>query len=608
VREFTHPGTVHVDPTTNLTEIIFVHATENPDRVVFSRRVGGEFEPITSKEFATAVRGIAAGLIAGGVQPGDRIALMSRTRFEWTLCDYAIWSAGAVTVPIYETSSQEQVAWILEDSGAVLALVETEEYVAAVAAASEHTPQLRGTFCIDSGGLDKLTAAGGDISDEALEERRRAVGTGDLATVIYTSGTTGRPKGCELTHGNLVFEIAATTQSMPEVFTDDAATLLFLPLAHVLARVIQCVCVHRQVRLGYSPSVKDLVEDLGTFQPTFILSVPRVFEKIYNTARQTAHGTGGGGRLDQVGGTVKGAIFDAAESTAIAYSEALERGNVSTILGAKHALFDRLVYSKVRERLGGRTTASVSGGAPLGARLGHFFRGIGLTIYEGYGLTESTAAATVNVPGALKIGTVGRPITGTTVRIADDGEILLGGGNIFGAYWQNEQATQDALVDGFLRTGDLGELDDEGFLRITGRKKEIIVTAGGKNVAPAVLEDRLRAHPLVSQCIVVGDQRPFIGALITLDPDELRTWNAAHGKPDSCGAEDLVDDPALHADLQKAVDSANQAVSKAESIRNFLVLPVDFTQENGCLTPSLKVKRNVVMGKFSASVEALYTR
>jgi long-chain acyl-CoA synthetase len=573
--------------------MVFSHAELYPDEVIFSRKVANEWEPVTTKDFAASVRSVAAGLVAAGVQPGERVALMSRTRYEWTLCDYAIWTAGAVTVPIYETSSAEQVAWILSDSGAVLAIVESAKHRELVAQAAD-TSSVRTVFEIEAGGIDELVTQGNDVADNEIESRRTASTADDIATLIYTSGTTGRPKGCELSHGNLLFELQSTAEGLGPLFVPGSSTLLFLPLAHVLARVIQCGCVYNRIRMGHAPDIKNLLPDLATFQPTFILSVPRVFEKVYNTAKQKARDDG------------KGRIFDLAESTAVAYSEALDRGGASLLLRARHMLFDKLVYSKLRAALGGHTRYAVSGGAPLGARLGHFYRGIGLSILEGYGLTETSAAATLNLPSAMKIGTVGRPIPGASIRIAEDGEVLLKGGHIFIGYWQNEEATADSLHDGYFRTGDIGELDAGGYLTITGRKKELIVTAGGKNVAPAVLEDRLRAHPLISQCMVVGDKRPFIGALITLDEEALPAWNRAHGKPETTTAADLIDDPDLHADLQKAVDDANEAVSKAEAIRKFVILPIEFTEENGALTPSLKVKRNVVLDRFGEDVESIY--
>jgi long-chain acyl-CoA synthetase len=440
-----------------------------------------------------------------------------------------------------------------------------------------------------------LTRLGADVSDAELESRRTTAVPGDLATIIYTSGTTGRPKGCMLTHGNFMTELGVAVEELDELFADGAATLLFLPLAHVFARIIQIGAVKRRVRLGHSAQVQTLVRDLGDFQPTFVLAVPRIFEKIFNTASQKATAEG------------RGRLFDRAAEVAIAWSRGGEAGSPSLAVRAQHAVFSRVVYGRIRSALGGRCVYAVSGGAPLGERLGHFYRGIGLVVLEGYGLTETTAALTVNAPGAVKIGTVGRPLPGTTVRVADDGELLFHGGQVFVGYWGDDEATAQVLEDGWFHTGDLGEIDDEGFVRITGRKKEILVTAGGKNVAPAVLEDRLRAHPLVDQCMVVGDGRPFIGALVTLDREALAAWAEQHGK--NRGADDLagmVDDPELRVAIDEAVDDANKAVSKAEAIRKYAVLPVEWTEEGGQLTPSLKLKRDVVMREHREDVAGLY--
>jgi long-chain acyl-CoA synthetase len=593
LKEYSTPQVLEVPPEASLLDAVANRAQGSPDAVVFTRRVDGRWAPVTAKEFATEVSSLAAGLVASGVQVGDRVGLMSKTRYEWTLCDYAIWTAGGVTVPIYETSSAEQVQWNLGDSGAVAVILESAGHASTFDEVRGQLPDLKSTWQIDVGGLDELVAAGRDVPAADLESRRAGLGTDSLATIIYTSGTTGRPKGCELTHGNLLGTGRSASKVLPELFNPDGATLLFLPLAHVFARLIQVACVETGARMGHTADIKNLLPDFAAFQPTFILSVPRVFEKVYNTAKQKAHADG------------KGAIFDRAEATAIAYSEALDKGSPGLLLTLQHRLFDKLVYSKLRAALGGKVAWAVSGGAPLGARLGHFFRGIGVTILEGYGLTETTAAGTVNTPAQLKIGTVGRPSPGVTVRIADDGEILMSGEHIYRGYWHNDAATSEAMGDGWFHSGDIGEIDDNGFVRITGRKKELIVTAGGKNVAPAVLEDRLRAHPLVSQCMVVGDQKPYIACLVTLDAEAVAPWAAAKGKPTDVAS--LVDDADLLAEIQAGVDEANKAVSKAEAIRKFAVLPVDWTEEGGQMTPSLKLKRSVVMKEFAAQVEALYS-
>ncbi|MGZ4450591.1 MAG: AMP-dependent synthetase/ligase, partial [Nocardioides sp.] len=592
MREFSTPLTIEVPSTGNLTDDVVTNAREAADAVVFSRNRGQGWEDVTSAAFLAEVSAVAKGLVAAGIEPGDRVALISKTRYEWTLLDYAIWFAGAVTVPIYETSSAEQVAWILQDSGARAVVTETPDHTARVSEVRGDLEQLNHVWSIGDNAVEVLTSLGDDVSDEELEKRRTTATPLDLATLIYTSGTTGRPKGCMLTHGNFMFELGVAVDELERLFsTDGASTLLFLPLAHVFARIIQVGCVKSRVRLGHSADIKNLVADLGEFKPTFILAVPRVFEKVFNTASQKATADG------------RGKIFDRAAETAIAYSRGLDKGRPSLAVRAQHALFSRLVYGKLREALGGRCEYAVSGGAPLGDRLGHFYRGIGLVVLEGYGLTETTAALTANLPDATKIGTVGRPLPGTAVRVADDGELLFRGGQVFAGYWQNEQASSEALErDGWFHTGDVGEVDDEGFVRITGRKKEIIVTAGGKNVAPAVLEDRLRAHALVDQCIVVGDGQPFIGALITLDLDSLPAWAASHGK--SGDVADLVDDPDLRAEIESAVEDANTAVSKAESIRKFTILPGQWTEEGGQLTPSLKLKRNVVMRELRDEVAA----
>ena len=505
MREYSTPLVTTIPATGNLTDDVVTNGTRHADEVVFSRHDGSEWIDVTAGEFLTQVRAVAKGIVASGVEPGDRVALISRTRYEWTLLDYAIWFAGAVTVPIYETSAAEQIAWILKDSGARAVVAEGAVHVTRIAEVRSELEELRHVWSLDDNGVDVLTRIGADVSDEALETRRTASTPLDLATLIYTSGTTGRPKGCMLTHGNFMFELGVGTEELDELFGEGASTLLFLPLAHVFARIIQIGSVKRRVRLGHTSDVLHLVDRLGEFQPSFILAVPRVFEKVFNTASQRATADG------------RGPLFDRAARTAMEWSRAQDRGRVPMRIRAQHTLFSRIVYPRLLAALGGRCRYAVSGGAPLGDRLGHFYRGIGLTVLEGYGLTETTAALTVNLPDAHKVGTVGRPLPGTTVRVAEDGELMFTGGQVFAGYWANEAATREALEsDGWFHTGDVGEVDDEGFVKITGRKKEILVTAGGKNVSPAVLEDRVRAHALVSQCLVVGDGQPFIGALVTL--------------------------------------------------------------------------------------------
>ncbi len=595
MREYAVPALHEMPQSGSTSDFLVDIARSSPTKAIMSRRAGGEWQDVTAQELLAEVSAAAKGLIASGVGPGDRVGLMAKTRYEWTLLDFAIWFAGAVTVPIYETSSAEQVEWILRDAEGVACIVETAEHAALVAGVRATLPSLREVWQIEGGAVDALSGAGIGVTDDALEDRRRQVTPDDLATIIYTSGTMGRPKGCELTHGSFVFQIKNIADMLPELFrTEGAATLLFLPLAHVFARAIQVICVYSGVRLAHTADVKNVLDDFATFRPTFILAVPRVFEKVYNRAEQKAQAAG------------KGKIFHAAADTAVAYSEALDKGGPGIALRLRHALFDRLVYGKLRAALGGRTRHAVSGGAPLGPRLGHFFRGIGLTVIEGYGLTETTAPATANRAASVKMGTVGQPVPGTAIRVADDGEVLVKGPILFRGYFRNPDATSEAVTpDGWFHTGDLGELDDEGFLRIVGRKKELIVTAAGKNVAPSVLEDRLRAHPLVSQCIVVGDARPYIACLVTLDEEALPAWLEARGK-ERRPVTDVVEDPDIVAEVQSAVDEANKAVSRAEAIRKFQILPVDFTEAGGHLTPKQSLKRAIVLKEFAKEVDALY--
>lgn len=594
--ELSTPAVALQGETQNLAGLPVRNARSQPGRVVASRRVGDRWEDVTAHMFAAEVEALAKGLIAAGIEAGDRVGIMSRTRYEWTLLDFAIWTAGAVPVPIYDTSSPHQIAWIAQDSGMRGLVVETIEHARALAEVRDDLSALREVWQIDSGGLDDLVAAGLEVTDEALATRRESRVRSDTATIIYTSGTTGRPKGCELTHDNFLALSENTIPQLPEVVgAPGASTLLFLPLAHVLARLIQVLCVDAMVRIGHAPSIATLMDDLKSFSPTFLLVVPRVFEKIYNVTDQRSAAEG------------KGRIFRRAAKVAITYGRALDDGRPSVWLRAQHRLYDALVYSKLRQAMGGKVSWAVCGGAPLGERLGHFYRGVGVHVLEGYGLTETTAPVSVNLPSKTRIGTVGPPLPGTSVRIAEDGEVLVKGVGVFTRYHDNPDASGEAFTpDGWFRTGDVGAVAD-GFLRITGRKKEIIVTAGGKNVAPAPLEDVVRAHPLVSQCVVVGDQRPFVGALLTIDEEMLPTWAKAHGRHGLTPQTALTDDY-VHQHLQKAIDTANRHVSKAESIRAFTVLPTDLTEATGHLTPSLKVKREAVAADFAAEIEGLYTR
>ena len=596
MNEISIPPLVPAATAGNLTNLIAERAWFEPERIIMSRPLGEGWQPVTAREVEEEIRATAKGLIAAGVQIGDRVAIMARTRYEWTILDFATWFAGAVVVPIYDTSSAEQIDWILNDSHSVAIIVETPALAELVKTVQpSHT---RHMWTMTEDVLTVLREAGKHIGDDEIDRRRNATTPASLATLIYTSGTTGKPKGVQLTHSNFLSECGNVVQGASELFLKPGgSTLLFLPVAHVFGRMVQIGAISSGLHMAHcSDPVGRLPMDLASFKPTFVLAVPRIFEKIYNGAEAKAEAAG------------KGDIFRKAAAVAIAYSEALDKKKVSPILKLKHGLFDKLVYSKIRAGMGGRVEAAISGGAPLGARLGHFYRGAGVTVLEGYGLTETTAGATLNLVGAQRVGSVGRPIPGTSVKIAEDGEVLLRGPIVMEGYWQN-QAANDEVFDSerWFKSGDLGKLDEDGFLYIVGRKKELIVTAGGKNVAPAVLEDRLRAHPLVSQCMVVGDNQPFIAALVTLDPDALKAW-VANNKKDGASIGDLVNDPDLIAVVQTAVDEANKAVSKAESIRKFTLLSTDFTIAGGHLTAKLSVKRHVVAKEFAKEIDALFAK
>ncbi|MFJ4287596.1 AMP-dependent synthetase/ligase [Paenarthrobacter nicotinovorans] len=599
MREISVPPLVNISPETNITDLVLREAGKASNPPLFSKLdSSGQWKDIRATEFLEDVRALAKGLIASGVGQGDRVGIMSRTRYEWSLVDFAIWFAGAVSVPIYETSSPSQVAWNLGDSGAVAAFGESahHEDIIRQAVVAEDIASVANVWQLEGAGLDALRAAGAGVPDDELESRRSAAGLRDVATIIYTSGTTGRPKGCELTHGNFVELSENARASLPEIINESGKTIMFLPLAHVFARFISVLAVAGGVQVAHTPDIKNLLGDLQSFQPTFILAVPRVFEKVYNSALTKAEDGG------------KGAIFHRAVDTAIAYSKARQDGRLGLGLKIKHAVFDKLVYGKLRAAMGGHVAHAVSGGGPLGERLGHFFQGIGLQILEGYGLTETTAPISVNTPSMIRIGTVGAPLPGNSVKIADDGEILAKGVCVMRGYYKRPDLTEETFTeDGWFRTGDIGELDSNGFLKITGRKKEIIVTAGGKNVVPALLEDQIRSDALVSQVLVVGDNRPFIGALVTLDEEALPGWLERHGLPSSTTLEEASGHAVVKAAVQELISKANQSVSQAEAIKSFRVVPADFTEASGHLTPSLKVKRAQVMKDFDAVIEEMYS-
>ncbi|MGW9116642.1 AMP-dependent synthetase/ligase [Streptomyces sp. NPDC055663] len=589
-----------------LADVVFDHAEDDPDRVALGRKdASGQWRDVTAAAFRDEVLALAKGLIAHGVRFGDRVALMSRTRYEWTLFDLALWTVGAQSVPVYPTSSAEQVRWMLHDAEVSAVLVEHEDHAMTIASVIDRLPGLKRLWQLDAGAVSELVEAGVDVEDEVVHRHRRAVTPDSVATVIYTSGTTGRPKGCVLTHANFMFETDTMVARWRSVFRsrpgDEAATLLFLPLAHVFGRMVEVAAIRGRVRLGHQPemSAKALMPDLMSFRPTFILAVPYIFEKVYDAARRKAEAEG------RIG------PFDKAVDIAVKYAEALEARAFGTGPGPsaglrmQHQFFDKVVYKKVRDAMGGRIRHAMSGGSGMERRLGLFFGGAGVTVYEGYGLTESTAAATANPPERTRYGTVGLPIPGTTVHIAEDGEVWLHGGNVFGGYLGDPKATDAVLREGWLATGDLGSLDEDGYLTITGRKKEILVTSGGKSVSPAGLEERVRAHPLISQCIVVGNDRPYIAALVTVDQEAVDHWLTMQGRA-PLKPEELVRDPDLETEVRRAVVAANTAVSQAESIRTFRILAHPFSEEHGLLTPSLKLKRRAIETAYAAEVDALY--
>ena len=596
MNEISVPALVEVPANGNLTQYISERASLEPNRITMSRPLGDGWQPVTAREVEQEIRSVAKGLVASGINAGDRVAIMARTRYEWTILDFAIWYAGGCVVPIYETSSAEQIDWILNDSGSVGIIAETPTHRELVETVKpSHTKHV---WTMTEDILGALSLAGAQISDAEIDKRRNSLTAEDVATLIYTSGTTGKPKGVVLTHGNFISECGNVVEGASDLFLrPGGSTLLFLPVAHVFGRMVQIGSIRAGLHLAHcSDPVGRLPKDLASFKPTFVLAVPRIFEKIYNGAEAKAEAAG------------KGKIFRKAADVAIAYSQAVDSGKMSPVLKLKHGLFDKLVFSKIRHGMGGRVEAAISGGAPLGERLGHFYRGAGVTILEGYGLTETTAGATLNLTKHLRVGSVGRPIPGTSVKIAEDGEVLIKGPIVMRGYWQNDKANEEVFTsDRWFRSGDLGKLDDQGYLYIVGRKKELIVTAGGKNVAPAVLEDRLRAHPLVSQCIVLGDNQPFIAALITIDQDMLKGWVATN-KKEGASMQDLANDPDLITVIQTAVDEANKAVSKAESIRKFTILPTDFTIAGGHLTAKLSLKRHVINQEFASVIAQLFAK
>jgi len=595
VNETALAAIVKHDPNATVSDLLEVRFHETPQHELFSvPRKDGGWDHVTTADFRARVIALAKGFATAGLKPGDKVGIMCKVRFEWTLIDMAIAYAGAILVPVYETSSPSQIAYVLADSGATSMIIETAEMFSRFDEIRSDVPAVGSVWRLDLGDLEKLVASGVDITDKEIERRRNLAKGSDIATLLYTSGSTGSPKGCVITHSNFVDTIRNSAKEMSMVVNTEASTLLFITAAHIFARVVSMLAIHSGVRVGHQADTKLLLPSLQSFRPTFLLAVPRVFEKVYNSAEQKAEAGG------------KGSIFRLATATAIAYSKALDAGRVPLGLRVRFAVLDRLVLSKLRAAMGGRVVYAVSGSAPLGLRLGHYYRALGMKILEGYGLTETTAPVTINVPQKFKIGSVGPVLPGISVRIAKDGEVLVKGVNVFAGYWNNKKATAESFVNGWYKTGDVGALDDDGYLWITGRIKEIIVTAGGKNVAPATLEDPIRANPLIGQCVVVGDKKPFIAALITLDSEMLGPWLRNNKFDPDMAVEEARNHPAVLAEVQRAIDQANSKVSRAESIRKFVILSAEFTEDSGHLTPKMSIKRHVIVADFSAEIEELY--
>lgn len=596
MKSYELPSLIESPSHENITDLLLQRVSATPDIALFGvEDAPGVWREVSAQAFLEQVQDLARGFMASGIKPGDSVAIMSRTRYEWALIDFALWFAGAVSVPIYETSAPAQIEWVLADSNSVALIVETSDHQARFEKIKEGTPAIKQVWRLDDDSLFKLVGLGKNVSLEEVEKARGSRGLDDLATIIYTSGTTGKPKGCELLHRGFVDLCRNSKLELPEVVKEGQATLLFLPLAHVYARFISILCVHGGIRVGHQPDTKTVAAGMQSFKPHFLLAVPRVFEKVYNSAEQKAEAGG------------KGNIFRKAVQVAIDFSRALDsKKGPSISLKLQHKFFDTLVYKKLRAAMGGNVKYAVSGGAPLGDRLGHFFRAIGLVVLEGYGLTETSAPAMIGRPTDAQIGKVGRVLPGCAVKIDDDGEILLKGSNVLRGYWKNPEATKAAIQDGWFRTGDIGELDEQGFITITGRKKELIVTAGGKNVAPTSLEDPLRASPIIAQAVVIGDQRPFVAALLSLDTEMLPIWLANKGQKSDLTLTQAAQNPVVLSELQRKVDEVNEGVSNAEAIKKFAVIESELTEESGHLTPSMKIKREIVTRDFAPIIDEIY--
>lgn len=593
-KEISKPTLVETTNEENIFSILEGRAERTPDdSVVEYKNAAGNWDSFTAEQFVAEVTALAKGLLARGVKKGDSVAILSHTRWEWTALDMAILSIGALTVPIYETNSAAQVKTIFNDAKVSMVFAEDDTQREKIDAIRDQAAYLKDVYVIELGALDTLKEFGKAVTNDEFVKAKSSVKGSDLATIVYTSGSTGAPKGIELTHSNFVSIVYNGAKSMPDIaYKPNRRLLLFLPLAHVFARYMQFFCFASNCTLGLSSNLATILADFQDFKPTFLLAVPRIFEKVYNAASQKA------------GKGFTGSIFKRATITARKWSHD-QQSDKHIPLGTSiaHGIYSKLVYKEILSALGGNVEFAVSGGAPLDAKIAHFFNGVGLPLLEGYGMTETTAPASVNPTKGYKIGTVGIPLAGMSFGVGDDGEILIKGPSVCHGYHNHPEITEEQITDGWLHTGDLGDIDDDGFITITGRKKDLIITAGGKNVSPGVLEASVMSSPVVSQCLVIGDRRPFIAALITLDLEDTNSWLKAQGGTPVATLDEARTNPIVRTEVERAVDAANALVSRAESIRKFEILNDDFTQENDMMTPSLKAKRAVITKAYAKLID-----
>lgn len=594
IKEYTRPLERGIDSDKNIFSVLEERVERTPDdNLVEYKNAQGEWAAFTAAEFKNKVVALAKGLIARGVMPGDSVSIIAHTCWQWTALDVAIMSIGALTVPVYETNSPAQVKMIFNDANVKMAFAEDDFQRDKIESVRDQCPDLGDVYVIGLGAIDTIIEYGRAVSDAEFLEREQAVKGSDLATIVYTSGSTGTPKGVELTHANFVFITYSGVNSMPDIaMKPNRRLLLFLPLAHVFARYMQFFCFAGNVSLGLSSNLKTILADFKAFKPTFILAVPRIFEKIYNAASQKA------------GAGFKGRVFADATQTAYDWSHAQQSGgSIPLALNAKHALYNKLLYSSIMEVFGGHVEYAVSGGAPLDSSIAHFFNGVGLPLLEGYGMTETCAPSSVNPTEGYKIGTIGLPLQGVTMGVDEEGELCIKSPAVCAGYHNNPDVTKQQIVDGWLHTGDLGSIDDDGFVSIVGRKKDLIITAGGKNVSPCEMEASIMTSPVVSQCVMIGDRKPFIAAIISLDLAETNLWLESKGAEQVADLDEASKNPIVRAEVERAVNKANELASRAESIRKFEIVPDEFTEENGLVTPSMKARRQAVVEHYRTLID-----